>query len=282
VTTIVEAPTRVQKGPRWDRPVRLTALYHEHVAAGAELVERDGWLLPRSYGNPVAEQAAVREAVGLLDISESGKADLKSDDLDAALGAAFTGIGRVEIGRAVPAGEGGTTRVYRLTDGQALLVTAPGALRNTLDALGKVASAQICTPAEGGRRSFLRVTDLTSALCGVRLVGPSAPAVLERLSSLDLAPDRFADGALAQGSVARIHALIVRRDAAGGRMQYAGRAYAIRPYGYDLYVDRDLGAYLWEILLEQGAPLGLKPVGRDQAISDQPSAVSQSPHSADG
>jgi glycine cleavage system aminomethyltransferase T len=254
VTTIVEAPARVQKGPRWDRPVRLTALYHEHVAAGADLVECDGWLLPRSYGNPVAEHAAVRAAVGLLDISESGKVDLKSDDLDAALGAAFKGIGRVEVGRAVPAGEGGTTRVCRLTDEQALVITAPAALRNTLNTLGNVASAQSYTPAEGGSRSFLRVTDLTSALCGVRLVGPNAPAVLERLSSLDLAPDRFADGALAQGSVARIHALIVRRDAAGGRMQYALT-------GYDLYVDRDLGAYLWEILLEQGAPLGLKPVG---------------------
>jgi aminomethyltransferase len=244
VTTIVEAPARVHKSPRWDRPVRLTALYHEHVAAGATLVERDGWLLPRSYGNPTVEQTALREAVGLLDIGESGKVDLKSDNLDAALGAAFKGLGRVEVGRAVPAGEGGATRVCRLTDGQALLVTAPDALQGTLDALGKVASAQSCT----------HVADLTSALCGLRLVGPRAPAVLERLSWLDLAPDRFADGALAQGSIARIHALIVRRDTAGGRMQYAST-------GYDLYVDRDLGTYLWDVLLEQGAPLGLKPVG---------------------
>jgi aminomethyltransferase len=251
VTAIVETSTRVQKSPRWDRPVRLTALYHEHVAAGAALVERDGWLLPRSYGNPTAEQIAVREAVGVLDISESGKVDLKSDALDAALGAAFTGLGRVEVGRAGPAGERGTTRICRLTEGQALLVTAPDALQGTLDALGKVASAQTCT----------HVTDLTSALCGLRLLGPKAPVVLERLSWLDLAPDRFTDGALAQGSVARIHALIVRRDTTGLT-------------GYDLYVDRDLGAYLWDVLLEQGAPLGLKPVGRDQAISDQPPAIS--------
>jgi len=61
--------------------------------------------------------------------------------------------------------------------------------------------------------------------------------------------------------------LIVRRDTAGWHMQHAGRVYAIRPYSYDLYVDRDLGAYLWDVLLAQGAPLGLKPVGRDQAIS---------------
>ena len=244
MTTIVAAPARVQKSPRWDRPVRLTALYHEHVAAGAALVERDGWLLPRSYGNPAVEQAAVREAVGLLDISEHGKVDLKSDDLDAALGAAFKGLGRVEVGRAVSAGERDTTRVCRLTEGQALLVTAPDALQGALDALGKVAFAQTCT----------HVTDLTSALCGLRLIGPKAPAVLERLSWLDLAPDRFADGALAQGSIARIHALTVRRDMTGLT-------------GYDVYVDRDLGAYLWDVLLEQGAPLGLTPVGYE-VVSD--------------
>src|SRR5207248_1323322 len=110
--------------------------------------------------------------------------------------AAFTVIGRAEVGRAVPAGEGGTTHVYRLTDEQALLITAPDALQNTLDTLANVVSAHSCT----------HVTDLTSALCGMRLLGPKAPAVLERLSSLDLAPDRFTDGALAQGSVAGIGA----------------------------------------------------------------------------
>lgn len=261
MATIVKAPVRAGKTPAWDRPVRLTALHREHLAHGATLVERDGWLLPGSYGNAAAEATALREGVGVLDIGESGKIDLKSDDLDAALAAAFPGLGRVAVGAVVepspstgarntPLPDGGrgesATRVLRLTDWQALLITAPAALQSTLEAVGKAVASLDCT----------HVTDLTSALCGVWLLGHKAPAVLERLSSVDLAPDRFPDGALAQAAVARAHAIVARRDAAGAT-------------GYDIYVDRDLGSYLWDCLMEQGAPLGIKPVGRDVAISTQ-------------
>jgi aminomethyltransferase len=225
-------------GEKWKRPVRLTALYHEHVAQGAELVERDGWLIPHSYGDVEAERVALRQAAGLLDIGESGKVDLKSDEVDGVLTEAFPDAGSLEVGKVAPVGAG-ETRLFRLTKDQALILVTPNALPGLLDQLGRVVAERHCA----------HVTDISSGLCGVRLLGPIAPAVLERLSSLDLAPDRFSNLALAQGAVARIHALVARRDGAG------------LP-GYDLYVDRDLGAYLWESLLEVGAPLGVRPVGR--------------------
>jgi folate-binding protein YgfZ len=40
-----------------------------HKSNGAEFVERDGWLLPAHFGNSAAEYAAVRSAVGLMDLS---------------------------------------------------------------------------------------------------------------------------------------------------------------------------------------------------------------------
>lgn len=243
MATSVKAPTGAGKTPTWNRPVRLTALHREHLAHGATLVDRDGWLVPGSYGNAASEAAAAREAVGLSDIGESGKIDIKSDDLDAALAAAFPGGKPVAVGATAPAGTDGAARVCRLTSGQALVITGPGALADTLEAL-ETAAALACT----------HVVDLTGALCGMRLLGPKAPALLERLSSCDLAPDRFADGALAQCGIARVHAIVARRDAGGVT-------------GYDLYVDRDLGGYLWNTFMEQGAPLGIKPIGRDVAGS---------------
>jgi heterotetrameric sarcosine oxidase gamma subunit len=227
----------------WTRAVRLTALHREHVAAGADLVERDGWLLPRSYGNPEAERAALRETVGLIDLGASGKIDVKSDDLEAALATLREGetadpsIPRLRVS-ALAQGIG----AYRLTEGQALVITAPQQLEVTLGALQQTATPDGCT----------HVTDLSGALCGLRLQGPNAPALLERLSPLDLAPDRFAEGALAQGALSRVQALIARRDASGVP-------------GYDVYVDRDLGSYLWDSLIDQGAPLGIKPVGYEVA-----------------
>jgi aminomethyltransferase len=225
-------------GEKWKRPVRLTALYHEHVAWGADLVQRDGWLIPHSYGDVEAERSALRQAAGLLDIGESGKVDLKSDEVDAVLADVFPDAGSVEVGKMALVGAG-ETRLCRLTNDQTLILVTPIALQRTLDQLGRAVAERHCA----------HVTDISSGLCGVRLLGPIAPAVLERVSSLDLAPDRFGNLALAQGAVARIHALVARRDGAG------------LP-GYDLYVDRDLGAYLWESLLEVGAPLGVRPVGR--------------------
>jgi heterotetrameric sarcosine oxidase gamma subunit len=192
--------------------------------------ERSGWLLPTSYGDPAAEAAAVRDHAGLIDIGDGGKIDVKAVGLDSLLSEALTS----------------EATILRLTPDQALILTPSDQRDSVLDRLRSAATKQDCA----------HTVDLTGALCGLRVLGPQAPAVLERLSTLDLAPDRFADGAVAQGAVARIHAIITRRDAAG------------LP-GYDLYVDRDLGAYLWETILGAGAPrlgsgwpLGLRPVGR--------------------
>lgn len=248
MATIATAPDRAGEVPAWQRPVRLTALHRQHLAHGATMVERDGWLLPASYGDAAAEAAALRQAVGLLDIGESGKIDVKSDDLDGVLATLSQAGKKTEQAAPLPnlmvSVLGDTIQVYRLTDGHALIITAPAALQATLQTLNTAASASACA----------HVTDVTGALCGLRLAGPQAPALLERLATHDLTPDRFADGALAQCGLARVQAIVARRDAAG-------------LLGYDLYVDRDLGGYLWDALMEQGAPLGLTPVGRGEVAS---------------
>jgi folate-binding protein YgfZ len=43
-----------------------------HRARGAAFIERDGWLLPAHFGDGLAEYRAVRDAVGLLDLSHRG------------------------------------------------------------------------------------------------------------------------------------------------------------------------------------------------------------------
>jgi heterotetrameric sarcosine oxidase gamma subunit len=221
---------------KWAQPVRLTALHRQHLALNASMVERSGWLVPASYGDPDGEMAAIHEQAGLLDIGESGKIDVKGRDLDDVL-AELAPESRIEVGHSAPSG--GIT-FLRLTMDQALLLAPPEDRQGVLERVQSAAAAHACANA----------VDITGALCGLRLLGPEAPLVLEHLCALDLAPDRFADGAVTQGAVAAIHAIIMRRDAAGG-----GRR---RLHGYDLYVDRDLGAYLWGVILENG----VRPVGR--------------------
>src|SRR5438270_5487858 len=95
------------------RPLALTALYDEHVRRGAQMAEGDGWLLPRSYGDVVAERAAIEHAAGLLDIGAQDILDLKSDELEAVLGAAFPGTPAPAVGAAGEGGEKGE-RLLRL------------------------------------------------------------------------------------------------------------------------------------------------------------------------
>lgn len=50
-----------------------TALYERHVALGGKIVPFAGWEMPVQYKGVVAEHLAVRQAVGLFDVSHMGR-----------------------------------------------------------------------------------------------------------------------------------------------------------------------------------------------------------------
>ncbi len=56
--------------------LRRTALYDQHVAAGAKLVEFAGWEMPVQYEGVAAEHRAVREAAGVFDVSHMGEIEV--------------------------------------------------------------------------------------------------------------------------------------------------------------------------------------------------------------
>lgn len=53
-----------------------TALYAEHVAAGARIVEFGGWDMPLQYASPLAEHHAVRRSWGIFDVSHMTVVDV--------------------------------------------------------------------------------------------------------------------------------------------------------------------------------------------------------------
>ncbi|MFN2596568.1 MAG: aminomethyltransferase family protein [Pyrinomonadaceae bacterium] len=69
------AATRDGAGTREQAPPRRLALEDLHLRAGARMSERDGWLVPASYGDAAAEYEAVRGAggAGLIDLSPRGR-----------------------------------------------------------------------------------------------------------------------------------------------------------------------------------------------------------------
>lgn len=57
-----------------------TILAEKHRQNGAELVEADGWLLPKNFGDVAAEYAAVRCAAGLFDLCHYSAIKLSGPD----------------------------------------------------------------------------------------------------------------------------------------------------------------------------------------------------------
>lgn len=53
--------------------LQRTPLYHRHVAAGARLVPFAGWEMPVQYEGVIPEHLAVRERVGVFDVSHMGQ-----------------------------------------------------------------------------------------------------------------------------------------------------------------------------------------------------------------
>src|SRR5438094_3435734 len=52
---------------------KTTPLYEEHVRRGAKIISFGGWLMPVQYTSIVEEHHAVRNNVGIFDISHMGQ-----------------------------------------------------------------------------------------------------------------------------------------------------------------------------------------------------------------
>ncbi|MGH8057052.1 MAG: sarcosine oxidase subunit gamma family protein [Candidatus Entotheonellia bacterium] len=219
-------------------PVKLTALYRTHLALGAKFREEGMWRWPEAFTAPDAEVQRVRASVGLADASPLGKLDLKGHALDQVLEAlagapppAVHAISRISL-RAGP-----ECLCCRLARDELLLLTAPSDLEAVTRALH-------ASPGPG----CAHLTDLTSALAVLDLVGPNAPEVLSKVVALDLRPAVFPALALTQGGLAGVHALILRLDLG-------------RTLGYRLLVGREVAEFVWDVLWDAGAEFGLVPFG---------------------
>jgi aminomethyltransferase len=67
---------------------KRTALYEQHVAAGARMVDFGGWDMPVAYGSQIEEHHAVRRDAGMFDVSHMCTVDLRGNGARAAVASA--------------------------------------------------------------------------------------------------------------------------------------------------------------------------------------------------
>src|SRR5262245_55327724 len=227
------------------QPPKRTALHYTHLALGAVMVDDSGWQRPERYGSPEEEAQAVRAGVGLCDISPAGKLDLKGKESMRVLERLFPPNAVPLVGQArwSAANSDDMTEVTglccRLGGDHLLLIIEPGTVATVEQALNRQVEVV---------NGCAHLTNLTSALAAVQLVGARSRDLLCKLTALDLSPSQFPDLTCAQGGVAQVHALVVRAD--------VGDAPA-----YEVYCGREFAQYLWDTLRDAGREFAAAPFG---------------------
>src|SRR6266571_4153671 len=60
--------------------MKRSPLHEDHAKRGAVFIEQSGWEVPAHYGDPSAGYSAVRNAVGIMDLSSRGKIRVTGED----------------------------------------------------------------------------------------------------------------------------------------------------------------------------------------------------------
>ncbi len=230
--------------------MKITPLTEKHVALGAKMAEFAGYNMPISYSGINEEHHAVRKNVGVFDVSHMGEFIIRGREaLDLIQLVTSNNASRLEIGQAqyscLPNKDGGIVDdllVYRLDEDQCsegeqaymLVVNASNiekdwnwiSQHNTFDA------------------QMINISDQTGLLA---IQGPNAVKLVQSMCEADVSSLKYYT--FMKGKVAGLDNIII--SATG----YTGAG------GFELYVNSEQLAALWDAVMAAGAAFDILPIG---------------------
>ena len=249
--------------PKTARGMRRSVLHDRFVAAGAHFNTSSGWEFvewfegdrplplhpgfgrPASFGLVAEEHRAVRERVGIMDMTLMAKFVVQGRDAAAVLSRLSANHVDREVGRVVytqwlyPSGGIAADLTVTRLGPEKFLVVASDIIQRRVEPMVRRA-----TRADEHCAS----TDVTSGTMLLSVQGPCSRTLLGRLSSADLSNEAFPY--LSARSIDVGHAQVLAL-----RVTYLGEL------GYELHVPTEYGAGVYDALMEAGAELGVRPVG---------------------
>jgi aminomethyltransferase len=219
-----------------------TPLHDWHSGQGGRMVDFAGWDMPVQYTSIVEEHQAVRQRVGLFDISHMGRLRFDGAEARRFLDRLLTNdVAALQPGQVryslVCREDGGIlddVLVYRFPQHYALVVNASN-------------REKIIAWCELRREPFeVSIVDETFDTCMIAVQGPSALGVLQPHCELLLSPMPYytAEETNVLGAAAVV-----------SRTGYTGED------GFEVIVPAERGVELWEALLSAGAAAGVLPCG---------------------
>lgn len=229
--------------------VRRTALNAVHRKMGAKMVEFNGWDMPVEYpssGGIIAEHNAVRNGVGIFDVSHMGDIRLVGPQaLFAVQHITMNDASRLEVGQAqysallYPQGTFvDDVIVHRLGERDYLLVINAGTREKDFNWV------------RDNTRDFdCFVENLSDHYTQIAIQGPRGVDVLQKLTDVNLASVKFYW--VIYGTVCGLPDILIARTG------YTGED------GFEVYIpsDESSSAMVWNKILEAGRDLGIVACG---------------------
>ena len=229
-------------------PVRYTPLHHWHVGQGAKMMVAGLWMRPEHYGDPTAEVRAVRQRVGLIDISTLGKMRLTGPRVPDLLERIYVNRwqklqpGRVRYG--VMCNDEGIV----LDDGVTARIGDEEYYMTTTSSGASGIYQWLQWWMQSGWGDGVHLTDLTEVNAAFNLAGPRSRDLLQSLTDADLSGE----------ALPYMHTRDVTLAGAPCRLLRIGFTGEL---SYEIHCPAGYGQHVWETLMEAGAALGIMPFG---------------------
>ncbi len=223
--------------------MKYVALNDLHASLGAKMIEFAGYNMPVLYNNLIQEHQAVRNSVGVFDVSHMGEFMLKGEkaldliQLVTSNDASKLTDGKVQYS-CLPNENGGIVDdllVYRYSETEYYLVVNASNIEKDWNWISK-------------HNTFgVEMINMSDDLSLLAVQGPNAIKVIQKLTDVNLAPMEYYT--FTSGTVAGCEDVIISNTG------YTGAG------GFELYVWNKDARKLWDALFEAGAEFGITPCG---------------------
>jgi len=232
-------------------PVRYSPMQPWHERNGAVPMVAGQWIRPDRYGDPAHEVRAVRENVGIIDVTPIGKLDLRGPDVAKLLNQLYINkwskldVGKVRYG--VMCAEDGVVMddgvTGRLSQDHYLMSTTSSGAANVWEWVENWLQTE-------HPEWQVHVTPVTTAYASINVAGPRSRELIARMTQgVDLSAEAFPYMQVRTGRIAGVEDCILWRIGFTGELSY------------ELHIPAGYGLHVWERLLEYGQDLGVRAFG---------------------
>lgn len=214
-----------------------------HAALGAKMVPFAGYNMPVRYSSDIEEHMAVRQAVGVFDVSHMGEFTVKGPHaLDLIQRVTSNDASKLIDGQAqyscLPNEDGGIVDdliVYKIKDNDYMFVVNASNIEKDWNWITKF------------NTNGADMKNISDDICLFAIQGPKAVATLQKLTTTDLATIKYYHFAI--GEFAGIPNVTLSNTG------YTGAG------GFEIYIHKEHAEKVWNAIFEAGKEFNIKPIG---------------------